>query len=110
MQIVLSQREQRLIALLCCQVGPRNDVLMNSDRAIDLSAAPKQATKRKVSFNRLVINPDHFEKMLECLVRLLVKKKVEPLEIVHIKWRRRIFFIVLAETSQRPSCRGKQQE
>ena len=63
-----------------------------------------------MSFYCFVINPDHFEKMLERLVRLLVKKEVEPLEIIHVKWRRRIFFIVLAEASQRPSCRGKQQK
>ena len=110
MQIVLPQREQRLIALLRCQIGPRNDILMNSNGSIDLSAPPKQTTKGKVSFYRFVINPDHLEKMLKCLVRLLVKKEVEALEIIHINRRRRVFFIVLAEASQRPSCRGKQQK
>jgi len=110
MQVVLRQRKQRLVALLRRQIGPRNNILMDSNGAIDLTAPPKQAAQGKVSFYCLVINPDHLEKMFERLVRLLVKKKVEALEIIHVKRRRWIFFIALAETSQRPSCCGKQQK
>ena len=40
-QIILRQREQRLIALLRRQVGPRDNILMNSNGPIDLTAPPK---------------------------------------------------------------------
>ena len=101
---------QSLISLLCGKIWPRYYVLMNSDRSVHLAAPPKQAAQGEVSFDRLVVDPDHAQEMLECLVGLLVQQKVQTFEVVNVKRWRRLLGISFAETSHRPSSQGEQQE
>ena len=56
------QRKQALIALLGRKVRPGNDVLVYAYRTIDFTTPPKQVAEREVSFDRLVIDPNHLEK------------------------------------------------
>ena len=109
-QIVLRQREQRLVPLLGGEIGPRNNVLVNTDCAIHLAPAPEQATQRKVGLDGLVVDPHHFQKVFESLVCLLIEEKIEAFQIVDIERRRWILHIALAPASQRPTGGGQQQE
>jgi hypothetical protein len=90
-QIILRKRKQCLVALIGRQIRPGNDVLMNADRAIDFPSSSEKAAKCKVRFDRPIVYPDHFQKMFQCLIRLLVQQKIEALQVVDVG-RGRMFF------------------
>jgi hypothetical protein len=69
-QIIFRKREQCLVSLLGREIGARNDVLVYANCAINLAATAKQATQCKMGLDRLVVDPDHFQEMLEGLIRL----------------------------------------
>ena len=82
---------------------------MNADGAIHFAAAPKQASKREVSLDGLVVDPNHVQEMLESLVSLLIEQEVEPLEVVDIQRRRCVFFVAFSESSHGPAGCSQQQ-
>src|SRR5690606_4138982 len=61
MEIVLRQREQRLVPLLCREVRASDDVLVNANGTVDLAAPPEQAAEREVRLDRAVVDAHHLE-------------------------------------------------
>ena len=77
----------------------------------DFATAPKQAAQGEVSFNGLVIDAHHLEKVLQRLIRLLVEQEVEALQVVDIEWRRAAFtLLALTEAAKRPTGRRQQEK
>src|SRR5690606_4772828 len=96
-EIVLGEREQRLVTLRLAQPRPRNKVLMHADRAVHLAAAAKQVPEREVRLERLVIDLRHLDEQLERLVRLAVQDEIEAANIVRADGRGRLIVPLAAE-------------
>ncbi len=103
----MASEYRRLVALLGCEIRARNDVLMDTNCPIYFAATAKQAAKRKVSLNRLVIDPNHAQEMLQRLVGLLVQQKIEAFQIVDVQRWWRVFFVALTKSPDDPAGRRR---
>src|SRR5690606_8141520 len=80
-------------------------------RPVDFAAAAEQAAQREVRLYGLVIDADHLQEMLQGLVRLLVQKECEALEVIHVERRWGAFpLFTLAEAAECPARGDQQQE
>lgn len=50
------QLQHRQVSLFNRETGTGNQILMNTNGAVDLSALPEQITQRQVGFQRFVVN------------------------------------------------------
>ncbi len=80
-KIILSQFEDSLLALVVIQIGTIYQVVVHAQGAIHLATAAEQTTQRKVQFDRMRIDLDHFDKGLNGLILLLIEQKIQTLEI-----------------------------
>ena len=80
-QIILRQFEDRLLAFVVIQIGPVHQVVVHAQRAIHFAATAEQTAQRKVQFDSLRIDLDHFDESFDGLVLLLVEQEVQPLKI-----------------------------
>ena len=80
---------------------------MDANRPIHFATATKQATECKVSFDRLVVDPNHRQEMFERLVGLLIEQKVKALQIIDIQRWWRIFIVTFAKSSHSPTGGGQ---
>ena len=110
MEVVFRQRVKRLVSLFRGQVGTRDDVLMNANGPVHFAAATKQAAEREMGFDRLVVDANHLQEMLQGLVGLLVQQEVEAFQVVDIQRRRRLLLVTFAEAAHRPACCRQQQK
>src|SRR5205814_8469200 len=81
LKVVLPQLGERDHLLVPGKVGTLEQVLVHADRAVILAAPAKETSQREVQLDRLGIDLDHLDESLDRLVRLLVQKEVEPLEV-----------------------------
>ena len=82
LQVVLGQREARLLALGRLERLAGGDVLVDLDRAVDLAAAPVQAAEREMRLDRVVVELGRAQEGLEGAVRLLVDQEVHAGEVI----------------------------
>jgi hypothetical protein len=82
LQVVLRERESRLLALAGFQRLPGGDVLVHLDRAVHLAAAAIEAAEREVRLDRVVVELDGSQEGLERTVRLLVDQEVDARHVV----------------------------
>src|SRR6266850_1887239 len=81
LQIVLRQLVQRSELLVRRQIGPIEQVLVHSDRPLHFATTPEQAPQCKMQLDGLRIDFHHLYEGFDRLVRLLVEKKIQALEI-----------------------------
>src|SRR5690606_39182688 len=81
-EIILGEREERLMALRLAQARTREQVLVNAYRPIDLAAPAEQVPEREVGLGRLVVDLRDLDEKLERLVCLAVQHEVQAAEIV----------------------------
>ena len=81
-KIVLGEREHRVQAMHLVQRRPRHDVLVDSDRAVDLAAAPIEAAEREMRLHRLVVYVDHAQEHFQRLVRLLIEQEAQAAKVL----------------------------
>ena len=73
-------------------------------------APPEKAPEGEMGFDGLVVDPDHFKKVFQRLVGLLVEQEIESFQIIDIERRWRLFLVAFAETPHSPTRRRKQQK
>ena len=80
--VVLAELEQCDGLLVLVEVRTRDQMLVHSDRAIDLAAAAEQIPKREMRLDRIAIDLGKLQEHLDRLVLLLVQKVIEAAEVV----------------------------
>ncbi len=105
-EVVLGEREHRLMALSLVQVRPREEVLVHANRALDFAAPTEKVTEREVSLERLVVDFRHLDEQLERLVGLAAQHEVEAANIVGADPRRRIPVPVAIDLEREADRRG----
>ncbi len=81
LQIVLRQFVQRSELLFRRQIGALQQVLVHADRSLDFAPPPEQAAQRKMQFDGLRIDLHDLDEGFDRLVRLLVEKEIQALEV-----------------------------
>jgi hypothetical protein len=80
-EVVARELDARGFAMSRVDVLPIDDVLVNLDRAVDLTSPPVQAAQSEVRFDRVVVAGREAQKCLECAIRLVVKQVAEAFEM-----------------------------
>src|SRR5690606_35134025 len=109
-EIVLGQREQRLMTLRLAETGPCDEVLMHANRAVHLAPTAKQMPEREMCLERFVVDLRHLDEQLERFVRFTVQDEIEAADIVGADPRRRSIVPVAAEPLVRPADAGRQDQ
>src|SRR5262245_21529780 len=81
LQIVLTELEHRLPALLLREIRTLQQILVHADRAVGLTAPSKEAAEREVEVDRGRVDFDDLDERLDRLVGLLVQQEIEAPEI-----------------------------
>ena len=82
LQVVLRERESRLLALARLERLARRDVLVDLDRAVHLAAAAIEAPEREMRLDRVIVQLCCAQEGLQRPVRLLVDQEVHAGEVV----------------------------
>ena len=82
LQVVLRQREARLLALVRLERLARGDVLVDLDRAVHLAPAAIEAAEREMGLDGVVVELHGTQERLEGAVGLLVDQEVHAGEVV----------------------------
>ena len=64
------------------EAGPRDDVLMNTNGAIDFTAPPKQIAEGQMGLDCFAFDLDGFDEDFDGLVRPIVQEEIEAADIV----------------------------
>src|SRR3989344_5656756 len=81
LEIILPEFHQRVTTLFLVERGPRDQVLVNADGALDFAAAAEQVSQRQVRLHGIRIDFQHPNEHFDCLVRLLIQQEIEAREI-----------------------------
>src|SRR5690606_36878298 len=102
-EIVLGQREKRLMALRLTQARTGEQFLMHPYRTVDLAASAEEMPEREMRLERLVIDLRKLDEELERLVGLAVQDEVQAAEIVGVDAGRRGVVALAAQPIVRPA-------
>ena len=80
--VILAELEQGDGFFFVTQIGPRNQVLMHANRAIDFAATPKQIAQSEMSLDGVAVDFGELEKQLDRLVLLFIEQVVEAAEVI----------------------------
>ena len=81
-QVVLTELEKRLAPLLGTERPALDQVVVDTDRAVDFTPPPVQVAEREVSVDCLAVDLEHPDEELDRLVRLLVQQIVDSPEVM----------------------------
>ena len=100
-EIVLREREQRLMPLRVAQRRPRQQVLVDANRALHLAAPSEEMAEREVRFQRLVVDFRHLNEELERLVGTPVQDEVQAADVVGADPRRQVAIAVAVDLEEK---------
>src|SRR5688572_6931467 len=81
-QVILGEREQRLVLLRFVEVRPRQQILVDADRTLHLASPAEKVTQGEMGFEGIVIDFRHLHEQLERFVRAAIQHHVQPANIV----------------------------